>query len=297
MPTPSSPSPSSTSASDRDPRSPSASSSFFSNPPPQASHFSPRFYACTCVSADVRPFVDWTEGQGGTALVVPTDWRKSPAWEKHVQDPHTVVLGFYLDGINAWRGIKEDNPHAITFTVLEILNLPFFLRADPRFTVICDIIPGPSKPKNLEPWLRPTIQDVEKHNFTVLFASADYEAHVLLLNHKMLCYHGCTKCVQVSEKVGDFYDWCAQHYRNPPRYRPERMPRTGAARPGSEENKEIKKPTCMASNGSRCWEKRNRQSRIWANLGSIFGTTRSLGYHSATTESPAPQHLSDPQAP
>eukprot|EP00808_Paulinella_micropora_P019407 g3591.t1 len=56
---------------------------------------------------DVRPFVEWTEGQGGTALVVPTDWRKSPAWEKHVQDPHTIVLGFYLDGINAWRGIKE----------------------------------------------------------------------------------------------------------------------------------------------------------------------------------------------
>eukprot|EP00808_Paulinella_micropora_P031598 g53824.t1 len=97
---------------------------------------------------------------------------------------------------------KENNPHSITFVIKEVLNLPFFLRADPRFTMICDIIPGPKKPKRLEPWLQPSIRDVRKYNFPVLFASADYEAHVALLSHKMLGFAGCTKCVQVSEKVG-----------------------------------------------------------------------------------------------
>lgn len=87
------------------------------------------------------------------------------------------------------------------------MNLPFFLRSDPRFQVFTDILPGPSKPKVLKKWLIPLLQDLRDGAYNLLFTSADYIAQVQLLCHKQLGYQGCCKCEMVALKVGDFFDW------------------------------------------------------------------------------------------
>jgi len=150
------------------------------------------------------------------AVIVPHDWRDSPAWEEFVRDDAALVLGFYYDSIPAFRG-KKMAVHSTSYVVLEILNLPFYLRADPRFTLLSDIVPGPKKPVSCAPWLLPAMRDLIANGITVLFASADYEAHVALLSHKSLGYWGCTKCEQKSERHGDFFDWGIKHTLVPPR--------------------------------------------------------------------------------
>jgi len=157
----------------------------------------------------VAPYVQWEQQEATDsvrAVIVPHDWKKSPAWDKYVQDEKAVVLGFYYDSIPAFRGLKM-SVHSTAYVVMEILNLPFYLRADPRFTMLCSIIPGPKKPRNSAPWLVPVCEDLARSNITVLFASADYEAHVSLLSHKSLGYVGCTKCEKRSVRFRHFYDW------------------------------------------------------------------------------------------
>eukprot|EP00808_Paulinella_micropora_P020328 g48063.t1 len=48
----------------------------------------------------------------------------------------------------------------VTFN-LEVMNLPFFLRSDPRFQIFTDIIPEPPKPKVLKKWLIPLLEDLQ----------------------------------------------------------------------------------------------------------------------------------------
>ena len=138
-------------------------------------------------------------------LYVPTELRDSPAWKEYVADPDVLTLAVFFDGVPCFRTVSKT--YSVHLVTLEILNLPFFLRADPRFTVFSDIIPGPSKPQVLKPWLKPLIADLESNGYNLLFTSADYIAQVQLLCHNQLGYEGCVKCEMRAVKVGDFYDW------------------------------------------------------------------------------------------
>lgn len=146
------------------------------------------------------------------------DWSRSPLWQDYVDKSCSdrIVLGLFYDGVPAFRGLKWGT-HTTHVVTLEILNLPFHLRADPRFVIVSDLIPGPRKPKNIKPWFIPLLRDLKSKKFNVLFASADYPAHVELLRHSFLGYHGCSKCEKTSLAVGDFFDWASLRHEDPAR--------------------------------------------------------------------------------
>eukprot|EP00808_Paulinella_micropora_P000076 g68150.t1 len=132
----------------------------------------------------VRPYVN-LDATCIQCLHVPADMKKCPAWREHVQDPSEIVLALYFDGIPAFRGVKYGT-YSLLAVSLEILNLPFFLRADPRFTLVSDIVPGPRSPKNLRPVFLPLVEELKNARYEVLFASADYQAQTQLLQHRAL---------------------------------------------------------------------------------------------------------------
>eukprot|EP00808_Paulinella_micropora_P016969 g62203.t1 len=116
-------------------------------------------------------------------LCIPKELRGSPAWKKYIRDPNVLTLALFFDGIPCFRTVNTT--YSVQLVTLEILNLPFFLHSDSRFTVFNGIIPGPSKPR--------------------------------LLCHNQLGYEGCTKCKMRAVKVGDFYDWRHPEGADPPR--------------------------------------------------------------------------------
>jgi len=143
--------------------------------------------------------------------------KKCPAWQQHVRDPSEIVLALYFDGVPAFRGIKYGTYtlHAVS---LEILNLPFHLRADPRFTLVSDIVPGPRSPKNYRPVFLPLVEELKRARYEVLFASADYQAQVQLLQHQFLGYEGCCKCFQRATFVSKgTFDWAREEGKDPAR--------------------------------------------------------------------------------
>eukprot|EP00808_Paulinella_micropora_P009248 g12763.t1 len=175
----------------------------------------------SCSVVTVRPYVnlDATRIQ---CLHVPADMKKCPAWREHVQDPSEIVLAFYFDGVPAFRGVKYGtySLHAVS---LEILNLPFFLRADPRFTLVSDIVQGPKSPKNFRPVFLPLVEELKGAGYEVLFASTDYQAKTQLLQHRFLGYEGCCKCFLRSKFVqtGTF-DWSTEEGKDPARRKTQR---------------------------------------------------------------------------
>jgi len=148
-------------------------------------------------------------------LYIPTELRDSPAWKEYVRDPDVLTLALFFDGVPCFRTVSTT--YSVHLVTLEILNLPFFLRSDPRFVVFSDIIPGPSKPRVLKPWLKPLLADLQTNAFNLFFVSADYIAHVQLLCHNQLGYEGCTKCEMRAIKNGDYYDWRHPEGADPPR--------------------------------------------------------------------------------
>jgi len=134
--------------------------------------------------------------------------KECPAWRELVQDPSVIVLALFFDGVPVWRSTGKKKTYSLHFITLEILNLPFYLRADPRFTLVTDIIPGPRKPKNFRPCFLPLVRELRKERYEVLFSSADYIAQVELLQNKQLGYQGCVKCFHVSKFISaGCFDW------------------------------------------------------------------------------------------
>eukprot|EP00808_Paulinella_micropora_P005604 g10655.t1 len=127
-----------------------------------------------------------------THLYIPDEFKGSPAWNAFVSNPNVLSLALFFDGVPCFRLVNTT--YTVHLVTLEILNLPFYLRADPRFTVWSDIIPGPSKPQVLKPWLKPLMLDLEINEWNIVFTSADYIAQVQLMSHKQLGYDGCIKC-------------------------------------------------------------------------------------------------------
>eukprot|EP00808_Paulinella_micropora_P012402 g5322.t1 len=171
--------------------------------------------------AAVRPYVnlDATRIQ---CLHVPADMKKCPAWREHVQDPSEIVLALYFEGIPAFCGVKYGT-YSLHSASLEILNMPFFLRADPRFTLVSDIVPGPRSPKNFRPVFLPLVEELKNARYEVLFASADYQAQTQLLQHRLLGYEGCCKCFLRSKfvRTGTF-DWSTEEGKDPARRKTQR---------------------------------------------------------------------------
>jgi len=147
-------------------------------------------------------------------LHVPDELQNSPAWKMFVTRPNSLTLGLFFDGVPCFR--ITNAVYSVHLVTIEVMNLPFFLRADPRFQIFTDIIPGPSKPKILKKWLMPLLADVKKGGYNLLFTSADYVAQVQLLCHSQLGYFGCCKCEMRARKVEDFYDWRSLPNTDPP---------------------------------------------------------------------------------
>lgn len=165
----------------------------------------------------VRPYVN-TNGTRIRCLYVPADMKQCPAWRELVQNPDEIVLGLYFDGVPVWRSPKKRGTYSLHFITMEILNLPFHLRADPRFVMVTDLIPGPKKPKNVRACFLPLVRELRKQRYEVLFSSADYIAQVELLQHQQLGYQGCVKCFHVSKFIcTGCYDWGHQPGADPAR--------------------------------------------------------------------------------
>eukprot|EP00808_Paulinella_micropora_P012749 g72488.t1 len=155
----------------------------------------------------VRPYVN-TNGTRVRCLYVPTDMKECPAWRELVHNPTEIVLALFFDGVPVWRSQKKRGTYSLHFITLELLNIPFFLRADPRFVMVTDLIPGPKKPKNVRACFLPLVRELRKARYEVLFSSADYVAQVELLQHQQLGYQGCVKCFHVSKFISaGCYDW------------------------------------------------------------------------------------------
>ena len=185
---------------------------------------------------DVQRYLPLNESTGmPVRLYVPTELKDSPAWNEYVRNPNFLSLAVYFDGVPCFR--TTNHAYSVHLVTLEILNLPFFLRSDPRFTIFSDIIPGPSKPKVLKPWLKPLMTDLQVNEFNLFFSSADYVAQVQLLCHSQGGYEGCAKCEMRAVKVGDFYDWRHPEGADPPR----RKTHTNAIRYGRN--------ACLSSTG------------------------------------------------
>eukprot|EP00808_Paulinella_micropora_P000289 g33162.t1 len=119
---------------------------------------------------------------------VPHELKDSPARREFVRRPDVLTLGSFFDGVPCFR--LTNTTYSVHLVTLEVMNLPFFLRLDPRFQIFTDIIPGPSKPKVLKKWLIPLLKDLQGGAYNLLFTAADYIAQVQLLCHKQLGYHG-----------------------------------------------------------------------------------------------------------
>eukprot|EP00808_Paulinella_micropora_P000444 g65369.t1 len=77
--------------------------------------------------------------------------------------------------------------------------------------------PGPKSPKNFRPVFLPLVE-LKSAQYQVLFASADYEAQVQLLQHQFLGYNGCCKCYQRGKFLSTgTYDWLLPEGKDPPR--------------------------------------------------------------------------------
>lgn len=165
----------------------------------------------------VRPYVD-TNGTRFRCVHVPKDMKQCPAWRELVRDPSEIVLALFFDGVPVWRSTGKRHTYSLHFITLEILNLPFHLRADPRFVLVSDIIPGPRKPPNVRPCFLPLVRELRKARYEVLFSSADYVAQVELLQHQQLGYQGCIKCYHVSKFIySGCFDWGQQPGVDPAR--------------------------------------------------------------------------------
>eukprot|EP00808_Paulinella_micropora_P012902 g6558.t1 len=105
----------------------------------------------------------------------------------------------FFDDVPCFR--LTNTAYSVHLVTLEVMNLPFFLRSDPRFQMFTYIIPVPSKPKVS------LLEDLQGGAYNLLFTASYCIAQVQLLCHKQLGYHCCCKCEMTAMKVEDFYDW------------------------------------------------------------------------------------------
>jgi len=168
------------------------------------------------VNVALAPHVDGN-GTRVQFVAVPADMKKCPAWQQWVLRSKDPVFGIFFDGVPAFRGLKRAT-YTLHAICLEILNLPFHLRTDPRFTIVSDIVPGPKRPPNFRPCFIPLIQELQQAQYQVLFASGDYLAQVEMLQHKQGGYDGCCKCFKRSTYISaGTFDWAEEEGKDPPR--------------------------------------------------------------------------------
>jgi hypothetical protein len=125
-----------------------------------------------------------------------------------------IVISLNVDGFQPWKRIG----HSITPMVAMILNLPENLRHKSEHLILAGLIPGPSAPKELNPFMSKFVDELKRLytdglTFTDPITKAEVTVKVKLLNicadipaHSDLLYqqttpafHGCFKChVEVS---------------------------------------------------------------------------------------------------
>lgn len=129
--------------------------------------------------------------------------------DKYPDASRNILLMFSTDGFNPYKG----SMYSIWPMLLAILNLPASIRYKPKYILMAGLIPGPSKPKSIQPYLEILVNELlqyEENTFTVydasqdkniniqlklMFTVADYPAHSLINNQQgVASYSACMKC-------------------------------------------------------------------------------------------------------
>ena len=90
------------------------------------------------------------------------DIHDAPVWQTLLDDPtanrphqlETTVLGLAVcgDGVQPFKG-KQAKSHSMFCIALSVLNLPPWIRNTLRATLLAMVVPGPSEPKDCQPFL------------------------------------------------------------------------------------------------------------------------------------------------
>jgi hypothetical protein len=122
-----------------------------------------------------------------------------------------IVLSMCADGFQPWTEVQN---YSITPFMLMVLNFPENLRHKFQYMHMAGVVPGPRKPKDLQPYLRIVVDELlelyrdgveyrdpfdgvmRTSRVKLLFTSADYPGHSDLNNQQCQnATYGCMKCV------------------------------------------------------------------------------------------------------
>jgi hypothetical protein len=122
-----------------------------------------------------------------------------------------IVLSMCADGFQPWTDVQN---YSITPFMLMVLNFPENLRHKFQYMHMAGVVPGPRKPKDLQPYLRIVVDELlelyrdgveyrdpfdnvmRTSRVKLLFTSADYPGHSDLNDQQCQgATYGCMKCV------------------------------------------------------------------------------------------------------
>ena len=148
----------------------------------------------------------------GRAVSLPS---LDPLWNTE-NDGHNIVLALCIDAFVPW---PDRTSYSITPIMLQVLNLPENIRHKFQNCILYGVVPGPHKPKTLQPYLallvdellelhsagvqyiNPVTQNLAVARVKLLFTSADYPGHGEIRSQQCQgATFGCMTCeLQVSE--------------------------------------------------------------------------------------------------
>ena len=136
-------------------------------------------------------------------------WTKRVIEHEFGQNKKNLVLALSTDGFNPYRNSNR----SIWPIVIQILNLPCRLRNQPSLMMMVGIIPGPTKPKSIQCYLKiivdellllwsngVSVTDASDNQVCLvkcqlLYTVADYQAHPMInLQSGTGNFHACMKC-------------------------------------------------------------------------------------------------------
>ena len=119
-----------------------------------------------------------------------------------------IVLSLFMDGFQPHKKVQR----SLTLFECMVLNLPENLRHKANLLPLVGLIPGPKKPKDIQPYLHVLVDELlhlHEHGFDIreqdgtivrvrvklLFTCADYPAHCELnCQQGQQAHNGCIKC-------------------------------------------------------------------------------------------------------
>ena len=91
-----------------------------------------------------------------------------------------IALGLCADGLNPFA--KEKNSYSMWPVFLFILNLPAQMWKKPDSMLLTGIIPGPSEPKDIDPYVDIVVDDISRLNGVKVYDGYRDEHFNLIVN-------------------------------------------------------------------------------------------------------------------